>query len=116
MNVPPTNTEQLRHQLRVSKAKAYDIECKLSLERRYKEAAEVKKRVEELNRRIDSLLVEARSDWLENFDEVISHVNLINKKVQRSIDDIHNDVNVTENIVKLVGFIDDIVEIVAVIT
>ncbi len=115
MHVPPTNKEQLRHQLQVSKQKAFLIELKLSFNGRYKEAAEVKKRVEALNRRIDSLLVEEMRDLLENSDKTISDVNLINKKVQRCIDDIHNNVDITENTVKLVGFIDDIVKIVAVI-
>lgn len=115
MNVHPANKEQLRHQLRISKKKAFRIELKLALNRRYEEAAKVKKRVEELNRRIDSLLVEEMNDWLENSDKTISDVNLINEELQRCIDDIHNDVDVTENTVKLVGYIDDIVKIVAVI-
>lgn len=115
MNVHPANKEQLRHQLQVSKTKAFQIERKLALKRKYKEADEVRKRVDALNRRIDSLLVEEMRDWLENSDKTISDVNLINKELQRCIDDIHNNVDVTKNTVKLVGFIDDIVKIVAVI-
>ncbi|WP_440455210.1 hypothetical protein [Psychrobacter sp. ASPA161_9] len=116
MNTPTTNKQQLIQQLSASKTKAYKIECKLSLKGMDDEAFEVRIRVDELNRRIDRLRAETMSDWLENSDKTIVDVYLINKELKRCINYINHNVDVVENIVKLVGFIDEIVEIVDVIT
>ncbi len=116
MSVSMTKKQEIIQQLLASKTKAYQAEVKLLLKQKPNEANEVKNHGKELSRRIDNLIAETMSDWIGNADKLISDVKLINKKVQRSINDINNNVNVAGNIVKLVGFIDEIVEIVDGIT
>ena len=107
---------QLIHQLLVAKSQAYDAESYLLLKQMPYEANVVKNHGKELSRRVDSLIAEIMSDWIENSDRIIIHVYSINKELERCITDIEYDVNVAENIVKLVGFIDEIVKIINMIT
>ena len=116
MPISMTKKQEIIQQLLASKTKAYQVEVKFLLKQKPNEANEVKTHGKELSRRIDNLIAETMSDWIGNADKLISDVKLINKKVQRSINDINNNVNVAGNIVKLVGFIDEIVEIVDGIT
>lgn len=116
MPISMTKKQEIIQQLLASKTKAYQAEVKLLLKQKPEEANEVKNHGKELSRRIDNLIAEAMSDWIGNADKIIRDVKLINKKVQRSINDINNNVNLTGSVVKLVGFIDDVVEIVDGIT
>lgn len=116
MKTPMTKNHELIQLLWISKTKASRVQRILSLNRMHNEAAAVKNRVEELDRKIDCLIAITMNDWLENSDQIINDVGLITKEVQRSINHINHNVNVVENIVKLVGFIDEIVEIVDMIT
>ena len=116
MPISKTKKQEIIQQLLASKTKAYQAEVKLLLKQKPNEAAEIKSHGKELSRRIDNLIAETMSDWIGNANKLISDVKLINKKVQRSINDINNNVNVAGNVVKLVGFIDDVVEVVDGIT
>jgi len=116
MPISMNKKQEIIQQLLASKTKAYQAEVKLLLKQKPSEAAEVKNHGKELSKRIDNLIAETMSNWLGNADKLISDVKLINKNVQRSIKDINNNVNVAGNVVKLVGFIDDVVEIVDGIT
>ncbi len=111
MPISMTKKQEIIQQLLASKTKSYQAEVKLLLKRKPTEANEIKKHGKELSRKIDNLIAETMTDWTGNADKIISDVKLINKKVQRSINDINNSVNVAGNVVKLVGFIDDVVEI-----
>lgn len=112
MPISMTKKQEIIQQLLASKTKAYQVEVKLLLKQKPNEANDVKNHGKELSRRIDALIADTMSDWIGNADKLISDVKLTNKKVQRSINDINKDVNVAENVVKLIGFIDEIAEIV----
>lgn len=112
MPISMTKKQEIIQQLLASKTKAYLVEVKLLLKQKPNEASEVKNHGKELSRKIDNLIAETMSDWTGSADKLISDVKLINQKVQRSINDINKNVNVAGNIVKLVGFIDEIVVIV----
>lgn len=116
MPISMTKKQEIIQQLLASKTKAYQAEVKLLLKRKPDEANEIKDHGKELSRKIDNLIAETMSDWIGNADKLIGDVKLINRKVQRSINDLNNNVNVAGNVVKLVGFIDETVEIVEGIT
>ena len=112
MPVSMTKKQEIIQLLLAAKSKAYLAEVKLLLKRKSDEANEVKTHGKELSRKIDRLIAQTMSDWLEDAEIIIKNVKSTNKKLQRSINDIQNDVNIAKNIVKIVGFIDEIVEIV----
>ena len=115
MPVSMTKKQEIIQQLLAAKTKAYQAEVKLLLKRKPEEANEVKTHGKELSRKIDRLISQTMSDWVLDAEIIIKDVKSTNKKIQRSINDIQNDVNVAKNVVKIVGFIDEIVEIVGAI-
>ncbi|VVN72735.1 hypothetical protein PS718_00525 [Pseudomonas fluorescens] len=116
MPIVMTIKQEIIQQLLTSKTKSYQAEVKLLLKLKPDEANVVKNHGKELSRKIDNLIEKTMSEWIGSADEIITDVKLINKKMQSIINDINKDVNVAENVVKLVGFIDDVVEIVNAIT
>jgi hypothetical protein len=116
MAISMTKKQEIIQQLLASKTKAYQAEVKLLLKRKPEEADKIKDHGKELSRKIDDLISQTMSDWIGNGDTIINDVKSINSKIQRSIRGVQNDVNVANNIVKMVGFIDEVVEIVDGIT
>lgn len=115
MSISMTEKQEIIQQLLVSKNKAYQAEVKLLLKRKPEEANAVKTHGKELSRKIDRLIAQSMSDWVGDAEIIIKDVKSNNKKVQRSIKDIQSDVNVVRNAVKIVGLIDEVVEIVSAI-
>ncbi len=111
MPISMTKKQEVIQQLLAAKTKAYQAEVKLLLKRKPTEADEIKRHGKELSRKIDNLIAQTMAEWTGNAQKIIGDVRQINKKVQRSINDINNNVNVANNVVKLVGFIDDVVDI-----
>ena len=116
MTISMTKKQEIIQQLLTSKTKAYQAEVKLLLKQRTNEASDVKNHGKELSRKIDNLIAETMSDWIGDADKFIGDVKFINTKIQRSINDINKNVNIAGSVVKLVGFIDEVVEIVNGIT
>lgn len=115
MPVSMTEKQKIIQCLLATKTKAYQAEVILLLKKKPVLADEVKTHGKELSRKIDLLIKESISDWLGEAEDIISSVKMTNEKIQRSIRGIQKDVKVAENVVKIVGFIDDIVKIVATI-
>ena len=115
MPVSMTEKQEIIQQLLASKTKSYQAEVKLLLKRMPEEANEVKTHGKELSRKIDRLIAQTMSEWMADSAIVINNVKSANIKIQRSINDIRNDVNIAKNVVKIVGLIDDIVKIAAAI-
>ena len=115
MPISMTEKQEIIQQLLAAKTKVYRAEVKLLLKHKPEEANEVKTHGKELSRKIDRLIAQTLSDWVVDAELIIKDVKSTNKKIQRSINDIQNDVNVAKNVVKIVGFIDEIVEIVGAI-
>jgi hypothetical protein len=112
MPISMTEKQKIIQQLLATKTKAYQAEVKLLLKHKPEQANEVKTHGKELSRKIDRLIAQSISNWMEDAEIIIKDVKLTNTKIQRSINDIQNDVNLARNVVKIVGFIDEIVEIV----
>lgn len=115
MPISMTKKQEIIQQLLAAKTKAYQAEVKLLLKQMPEQANELKAHGKELSRKIDLLIAQTMSDWVGDAELIIKDVKSTNRKVQRSINDIQNDVNVAKNVVKIVGFIDEIVEIVGTI-
>ena len=112
MSIAMTKKQEIIQQLLASKTKAYQAEVKLLLKQQPSEANQVKSHGKELSRKIDNLIAQTMSEWIGNSDKIIGDVKQKNKKIQRCINDISKNVNLAGNIIKLIGFIDELVEIV----
>ena len=112
MAISKTAKQDLIQQLLATKTKSYQTEIKLLLKRKPDEAEEVKEHGKALSRKIDELIAQSISDWLGNSNTLIKNVKTINTKLQRSIRDIENDIKIAQNVVKIVGYIDEVTEIV----
>jgi len=112
MAISMTKKQEVIQNLLATKTKAYQAEVKLLLKGKPEEADKVKTHGKELSRKIDDLIGQTMSEWTGNANNIIKDVKAINTKVQRSISEIQKNVKVAKNVVKLVGYIDDVVEIV----
>ncbi len=115
MPITTTEKQKIIQQLLAAKTKSYRAEVILLLKREPEQASLVKTKGKELSRKIDHLIMQSISDWLGESEIIINDVQLTNQKIQRSINNIQNDVNIANNVVKIVGFIDDIIKIVSAI-
>ncbi|UVL22763.1 hypothetical protein [Pseudomonas donghuensis] len=111
MPITMTEKQATIQQLLAAKTKSYVAELTLRMKDYPDEADEVQEHGKELSRQIDRLIGEAMSDWMGDADAIISYVKLTNQRMQRSINEINNDIKITENAVKLIGFIDDLVKV-----
>lgn len=112
MAISMTGKQEVIQQLLVTKTKSYQTEIKLLLKLKPDEAEEVKTHGKELSRKIDALIADSMSEWLGDSEVIVEDVRSINRKFQRSIHEIQNDVDITKNVVNIVGFIDEVVDIV----
>ena len=98
--------------LLAAKTKSYSAEFELLLMGKTDEANLVMATGKVLSKKIDSLIAQTMTDWLGNANELNNKVKLSNTKIQRAISEIKRDVNTAKNAVKLVGLIDDVVNVV----
>jgi hypothetical protein len=115
MPVSMTKKQEIIQTLLAAKTKAYQAEVKLLLKRKSTEAKAVQTHGKQLSRVIDQLIGQTMGDWVVDAEIIIKEVKSTNRKIQRTINDIQNDLNVAKNVVKIVGFIDEIVTIVGAI-
>ena len=107
------NEKQLLVQsLLAAKTKSYTAEFELLLMGKTHEANQVQEAGKVLSRIIDSLIAQTIGDWLGNANELNKKVKLSNTNIQRTISEIKRDVDTANNVVKLVGFIDDVASVV----
>ena len=98
--------------LLAAKTKSYTAEFELLLMGKADEANQVMQAGKPLSKKIDSLIAQTMQDWIGDANKLNKKVQLSNAKIQRSISEIRRDVNTANNVVKLVGYIDDVVGIV----
>lgn len=99
--------------LLAAKTKSYTAEFELLLKGNTDKAEQVRIAGKVLTRQIDSLIAQTMVDWVGDASELNQKVKSINTKIQRSISEIKSDVNTVNNVIKLVGFIDEVVNIAA---
>ena len=116
MSVSMTKKQEIIQQLLAAKTKAYKAEVKLLLKNKPEESKDIKTHGKELSRKIDLLIAQSMAEWEVDAEILIKDVKSTNQKLQRSINDIQNDVKVAENVVKIIGFIDKVVDITSAIT
>ncbi len=77
------------------------------------EAARFARRKERLKLEIDGLLRDLYHDWIGDAKAFSKKLGDSNKDVEKAVKDIEQNIKTAENIVKVIGYIDDVIEIAA---
>lgn len=89
--------------------KALRLEFALILQNQdYNDVQEANSR---LSRKIDQLRGKLHDEWIENGEDIKREVSLVNRRLQKIINDIKKNIKIAENIVKAVRHIDRVGEI-----
>jgi len=107
-----TNRRILRILLDI-KNKAIDAEIKLLSDGKTADAEKLGERIDKLEYTIQKLRGVVLDDWLAKVDGFRTKIGQMNAEVQEAVDDIKDDIKTAERVVKLMGYIDDAVELAA---
>ena len=77
------------------------------------DAEKVKTKTNKLSKKVDSLLSALMQDWIGLAKLTIESIKKTNENLQKTIRDINKDVEVAKNIVKAIGYLDDVIMIAA---
>ena len=77
------------------------------------EAARLDRRKARLKLEIDGLLLDLYQDWMGDAQKLKGKLDESNKAVDKAVKDIEQKIQTAENIVKAIGYIDDVIEIAA---
>lgn len=113
--ISKNNKQKIIQQLLSAKQKAYNAEFALLISGNTQEANKIKDKGKILSRQIDNLISEAMSDWNGSTEALIKDVKSTNAKIQKSIAGIKKGVETAKQVVKVVGYIDDLIEVVSTI-
>ena len=106
-----SSKQDIIRRLLVTKQKAHILEMSLRFEGRGDEADQLSEKTETLSENIDQLLDQVMDDWMGKSDEIISDITKANTSIQSSIRAIENGLNVAENVVKVLSYVDDVIVI-----
>lgn len=111
------NTEEDKKQvirgLLVAKQEAHSVEISLRFKGQNGQADQIAAKAKKLSDAIDTLLGQVMRDWVVETEAVVGDIDQANVSLQSSIQEIQNGINVAQNIVKALGYVDDVVAIAA---
>jgi ubiquinone biosynthesis protein UbiJ len=111
MAMTEENKQEVIQRLLIGKQKAHILETSLRFKGEGDEADKVAQKASELSNQIDTLLAQVLDDWLGQTDAIIQGIKKSNTSLQQSIRKIQQGVKTTENLVKAIGFLDDLIAI-----
>jgi hypothetical protein len=109
MAMTEDNKQEVIKRLLVGFQKAHILETSLRFKGEGEEADKVAQKASELSNQIDLLIAQVLEDWLAQTDVIIQEVKNANTSLQLSIRKIKQGVKSTENLVKAIGFLDDLI-------
>jgi hypothetical protein len=110
------NKKKVRQNLARTIDKGTDAYWALRIAGEEAEAEKVRKKTNQLRREMDKLLAAAVDDWTGRADLIIEDTRKRNGKLQDAIRDIENKVKIGERVVKVLGYLDDALEVAANLT
>lgn len=96
-----------------TKRKSQKLELRLRMLKQQAEAKKVETARKKLSKKIDKLTVAAMRSWKGSAASTKTKVEKGNKDLQRSINSIKKKIKIAENVVKVVGYIDDAAKLAA---
>lgn len=89
--------------------KLTNAELRLKLARKNEEARQLGDKAEELRKQIDKLRGEAADKWVQQAQALAADVRKHNAQVEGYIQDIQKSIETAQNVVKLIGAVDDVI-------
>jgi DNA integrity scanning protein DisA with diadenylate cyclase activity len=105
--------ELIVDKLLITKRKGHNLEIDLMFKEMEADAKKVKTKTNKLSKKVDSLLAALMQDWIGSAKLTIESIKKTNENLQKTIRDIKKDVEVAKNIVKAIGYLDDVIMIAA---
>jgi hypothetical protein len=111
MAFTPNEKEKFLAALIDTRSAAQTAEIRLRFQERTTEAEQVKNACDELSDEIDTLTGQLMDDWVGNANKAIADLGKKSAVVDNAIGDIKKKLKIAQNVVKLIGAIDDAVAI-----
>jgi len=107
----PAAKEEILDALLTTKRRAQRLALRLRLLRRNEESDRVRRKARRLAREIDTLIGRAMSTWLGEGEAIQDEIRALNRRLQRSITSIKRGIDISKNVVKTTGLLDDAIQI-----
>ena len=103
--------EKVMESLMAAQRQGQITEINLRLQGKADEAEKVWQSNNRLSAEIDILIGQMMDEWLGNAERAIKGLAKINDKLETAVAEIKKQINVTQNVVKIIGLLDDAVAI-----
>jgi hypothetical protein len=111
MAFTPNEKEKFLSALIDTRSTGQTGEIRLRFQEKIAEAQQVKDACDRLTDEIDALTGQLMGEWLGNATKVIDDLNKRSTKIDNAVAAIKKKVKIAQNVVKLIGAIDDVVAI-----
>jgi hypothetical protein len=111
MTINEENKRVLIQNIRKSIRNGDDLEVELLLKGKNEEAEKIRKKTDELVLENKALIAALMKEWLGTVAEIEGNLQNINAGLKAVIQDIKGDIEIAQNVVKAVGYIDDAIGI-----
>ena len=111
MAFKPTDKEKVLESLMAEHRRGQITEINLRLQGKPDEAEKVWQENARLSAEIDILIGQMMDEWLGNAERAIKGLAKINTKLEAAVAEIKKQMNVAQNVVKIIGLLDDAVAI-----
>lgn len=99
------------HKLQICLQRSQNLEFFFRLRKDENNADLCQKKQIKLKNKIDNLIERAIDDWLLDANNTIDRINKANLKLKNAINNIENDIDVANNVLKAISQIDDVIAI-----
>jgi hypothetical protein len=106
-----TQKEKVMESLMAAQRQGQITEIKLRLQGKPDEAEKVWQENSRLSAEIDILIGQMMDEWLGNAERAIKGLAKVNTKLEAAVAEIKKQMNVAQNVVKIIGLLDDAVAI-----
>jgi predicted transcriptional regulator len=111
MAFKPTDKEKVLESLMAAHRQGQITEINLRLQEKPDEAEKVWQENSRLSAEIDILIGQMMDEWLGDAERAIKGLAKINTKLEAAVAEIKKQINVAQNVVKIIGLLDDAVAI-----
>lgn len=113
MAIGKQNKLELIHGLERTMSKGHRLVLTLRFQGRTQEARRVEARAKKLSKHIDKLMAAAMDDWLGSATQLKLRLARSNNRIQYSLREIQKKKDVAANVVKIIGHLDDVIQLAA---
>jgi hypothetical protein len=111
MAFEPTEKEEILESLINSRRQGQLAELALRFQKKTDEAEKIWEENARLSTEIDILLGQMMEEWLGSADQAIKKLTAASTNLEAAVADIKKQINVAQNVVKVIGLLDDVVGI-----